>query len=394
MIFIYILVLLISLLFYIQFEGSFSFYLFVFVASYPVIFGFISFYVRSKLNIKFESADVRATKGQKTPVKILISNPTPFPIPNCDITVRYCSEINDQAEKFKIHTPIFPKNTQELTVGVSYCHYGSVSLKITKIKIFDMLRVIRLKKKLPPVSSESRITVFPDHIPLESSINDYSELGLEAYGYSKVKKGDDPSEVFDIHEYNEGDKISRIHWKLSAKQDEMMVKDYSLPIMNGVLIAVDTHCPDGEKLEPDNYDAILDAASALSFHLAENEIMHTVIWNSDSPDGYREEKVSDIDDYMVMIVKLVMKSSGSLNSSVSETLASMSEGEYKYAHIILCTASFSEKDRQLLVDSGYSYRYTVLDASANAGSDHTDGDLTYISITAGSISEKLDELNI
>lgn len=394
MIFIYILILAISLLFYIQFEGSFSFYMFVFVASYPLIFGAISLYVRNKIKISFENSDIRATKGQKTPVKILISNPTPFPVPNCDITVRYCSEINSQSEVFKIHTPVFPKNKQELTVGVSYCHYGSVSLKIVKIKIFDMLKVVRLKKKISQMASEVRLTVFPDHIPIESNINDYSELGLEAYGYSKVKKGDDPSEVFDIHEYNEGDKISRIHWKLSAKQEEMMVKDYSLPIMNGVLIAVDTFCPGDDKLDPECYDAILDAASAVSFHLAENEIMHTVIWNSDSPEGYREDKVADVDDYMVTIDKLVRNSIGSLKGSLPEILAGMSEGEHKFAHIILCTASFTEKDRQLLADSAYSYRYTVLDASPNAVNDHSDGDMSYISITSSTVSEKLEEITI
>lgn len=393
MIFLYVLMLAASLLFYIQFEGPFSFYLFAFVLMYPIVFGIISFYIKKKLRVGFELSEINASKGDKVPVKIIVDNPTIFPVPNCDIAVRYCSEINSMAEIFKIHTPIFPKSKQELTVCVSYTHYGSVSLRITNIKIFDMLRVIKLKVKPKKMILSSMITVYPGHIPIESNISDYSELGLESDGYSKNKKGDDPSEVFDIHEYNEGDKISRIHWKLSAKQDELMVKDYSLPITNGILIALDTAATNSKVIDPDKYDSIIDSAAAISLRLSENEVTHTVIWSSDNSDGFSKEKITDVDDYMVMIVKLI-KNRCSGTVPITSTICDISEGERRFAHIIVCTAAFDSEDRTKLTGSNLSYKYTVLDAAGKGSEDYTDGDLTYMTIDSKTVAEKLDEITL
>lgn len=394
MIFAYLILLAASLLFYIQFEGEFSFYLFCFVAAYPVVFGTISFILKAKLKVSFETSDISAPKGSKIPIKIIIDNRTPFPVPNCDITVRYCSEITSQAETFKIHTPVFPNNSQELTFGLSYSHYGTVSLKITKVKIFDMLRVIKLRVSTRHSLTNATVTVFPDLIPIENSISDYSELGLEADGYSKVKKGDDPSEVFDIREYNEGDKISRIHWKLTAKQDEMMVKDYSLPIMNGILIALDSVLPNGTPSDPDCYDSMIDAASALSFHLAENDVTHSVMWGSNEADGYTCDKVSDIDDYLLTSIKMVKSIVTASSPAIPRILNSQGDGARRFAHIILCTTSFGEAEKTSLTDSGLAYRYTVLDASEKASGDYTDGELSYIPISAGGIPERIEDIII
>ena len=227
MIVLYILLLLASFFFYIQFEGPFSFYLFFFVAAYPVVFSALTFAAKRKLHITFNASDFTAPKGNSVPVSIVIDNKSHIPVPNCEITLRYKAEISDSWKQFKIHSPVFPNNTQVLTVRLSYKHYGSLNVEIKKIRIFDILRIIRMRPNLKSSVTQARLVVFPDHIPIEKEVNNYSELGLESDSYSKVKKGDDPSEIFDIHNYNEGDKISRIHWKLSAKQDDMMVKDYS-----------------------------------------------------------------------------------------------------------------------------------------------------------------------
>ena len=40
--------------------------------------------------------------------------------------------------------------------------------------------------------------------------------------FSKVKSGDDPSEIFDLHPYREGDAVNLIHWKLTEKMDKAL----------------------------------------------------------------------------------------------------------------------------------------------------------------------------
>lgn len=74
----------------------------------------------------------------------------------------------------------------------------------------------------------------------------YNETSADSDRFSTYKKGDDPSEIFDIREYADGDKIQRIHWKLSSKTGDLMVKEGSLPLMKEIHIFIDL-CSDRYK---------------------------------------------------------------------------------------------------------------------------------------------------
>ena len=54
---------------------------------------------------------------------------------------------------------------------------------------------------------------------------------MESFRYSGARPGDDPGETFDIREYQEGDSIRQIHWKLTGKLDKMMIRQRSFPVM-------------------------------------------------------------------------------------------------------------------------------------------------------------------
>lgn len=62
---------------------------------------------------------------------------------------------------------------------------------------------------------------------------------IESEEYDEKRPGDDPSQIFQIREYREGDRMQRIHWKASARTNDLMVKDYSMPIGLGALVLFD-----------------------------------------------------------------------------------------------------------------------------------------------------------
>lgn len=394
MIFVYILLFFTSLIFYIQFEGPFSFYLFCFVASYPFILGGIMLYLKRKIRVSFEHREINAMKGSNVPVNIVIDNPTRLPLPSCDITIKYKTDITDKYETLTIHSPVFPNNTQVLTMKYMYGHYGSLSLEITKIKILDILKLIRFRVRPRGCLLSTRILVYPNLIPLDNTINDYSELGLESDTFSKSKKGDDPSEIFNLHEYIEGDKMSRIHWKLSAKQPEMMVKDYSLPIVNGILIVADFSRLKGGEDDLDKVDAIIDAFSAISFRLAENEITHTLMWSSDSPEGCETAVVSDFDSYITATRRFITDGLKTEKGSVCEAISALSTGVPKYAHTIICAADLSEEDKTALTDSDYAYRYTAVVVSNGNDSGYSEDKFTFVPLLPDSIAESIESIAI
>lgn len=394
MIAVYIILLLVSLIFYIQFEGAFSFYLFCFVAAYPVVFGILTYISKKKIRVGFESAEVTALRGTSVPVNLIIDNDSMLPVPNCEITLRYRTNLGDELETVKIHTPVFPKNTQQLTVRVSYKHYGTLGIELEKVRIFDILKIVRRRIDLKKAAASTSICIFPDHIPIDNKINDYSDSGLENDTYSKTKKGDDPSEIFDIHEYNEGDKISRIHWKLSAKQDEIMVKEYSLPSTNAVLLALDFSGIVNDVSALDKLDTLIDAVTALSLHLTENESAHSILWCSDDPNGYTLMQIADFDSYTEAIRVLVNSGLRYSAKTPAAVIAELTAGSPRYAHLIYCTNGFSDRTKEMLLESGYAFRYTILDTAADTSEGYTDGSLSYIPLPMNEAALGLENIAI
>lgn len=96
-----------------------------------------------------------------------------------------------------------------------------------------------IKKKSDINSIFCRVAILPD--ARVNTIENEFQSGIEdeSLEYSKRVSGDDPSEIFDIREYREGDRIRRIHRWLSEKHDTIIIKDFGEPIVSKVLILVD-----------------------------------------------------------------------------------------------------------------------------------------------------------
>lgn len=73
--------------------------------------------------------------------------------------------------------------------------------------------------------TEQIVTVVPRHIPLQLLDSRVLSGRQEGEQFDYRKKGNDRSEVFDIREYQPGDDVRSIHWKLSGKMDQILVKE-------------------------------------------------------------------------------------------------------------------------------------------------------------------------
>ncbi len=150
-----------------------------------------------------------------------------------------------------------------------------------------------------PIMTESdsaTITVMPKlyEIPLILTPNAMIFNG-DSDEYHSEKSGDDPSEIFNVREYRDGDKIRSIHWKQSAKADTLMVKEMSLPLGSSVGLIINS---------TGNLDLILDYIACLSFTLINQGCIHTVIWFDSKRNVIRKETLSDLDGLNALFVSL------------------------------------------------------------------------------------------
>lgn len=396
MIVIYIILFIASLLFYILYRGVFSFYLFGFMLILPIALNIILSYCRKRVKVSFIDSSSTAGKKEKIPVTIKVESNAVIPIANCIITVSYSNRMINKTERFTVNTPVFQKNAQYLTLNITSEHYGMIDLKITSVKIVDILRLFKRRISLKGSLSESTVLIAPDFFQLSNDIADYGDMGLESESFSKIKKGDDPSEIFDIHEYHDGDKISRIHWKLSAKQDKTMVKDFSLPITNSITIAVNlSMSSDANEDSMTLFDSLIETVSSISMYLTENECPHKVIWFAKEKSDNEISSISDTESCREMINKLLSAPPAGKNNEVLNILNAEHYGKARSGHMIYCTDDYEESVYNKLMDTGAALRYTVLSIQKDPESlttSYEDGSFTVIPVVAGSIAECIGDL--
>ena len=87
--------------------------------------------------------------------------------------------------------------------------------------------------------------------------------------------GNDPSETLKVREYREGDRMNRIHWKLSARTDELLVAELSMPIGCNVVFFLDARAGAMGKQAGRAY---WEAVHTISQGLLEEECCHFLVW--------------------------------------------------------------------------------------------------------------------
>lgn len=193
-----------------------------------------------------------------------------------------------------------------LVLGAQYC--GNILITCEQVRLFDFLHLTSIRKR-PKRDAGVTVSVLPtivetdlEQLPLAVKEDIFS---LENDLFSKVKPGDDPSEIFDIREYRDGDRIHRIHWKLSSKRNQWMVKDFSLPMSYQIAVLLDLFLEDETKSVCEFMDELLGRALSVSHTLLLKGIAHDFVW-VDGRDGQLYEiPLAKEDDFYEMLEKLL-----------------------------------------------------------------------------------------
>lgn len=153
---------------------------------------------------------------------------------------------------------------------------GRVRAKIQKIKVFDLFGFFLL----PVLCSEKKkALVLPEIFPMDITVTKSGAAEPECDTFSPYKAGNDPAETFGIRDYEPGDPLRSIHWKLTGKYDRLMIREAGLPVNESVLILFERICPSSSPFASPAVRAALGEISiSLSQRLVEMNIAHTIGW--------------------------------------------------------------------------------------------------------------------
>lgn len=136
---------------------------------------------------------------------------------------------------------------------------GEYILGVEQAEIYDLLRLFRFRMNKTPMV---RVIVTPRRILLDET----SALCTDDYDSSITKISFMESGSFaSVRQYADGDLMKHVHWKLSAKHNELLVKQSEQNLGSSALIVTDLHAVfDDRDKNMQSADAAVEAALALT----------------------------------------------------------------------------------------------------------------------------------
>ena len=259
----YLIIMIISVFFYILFIGDISFYIMVFAFAFPA--AMIAVLITGRICVTIEADDVksRAVRGEEFGAVFKIKNRCIFPFPRSVMTVCCTNRLSGEVNRFNVSLPVHYLSEQKLMVTVACDNCGILDIKAESLRIYDYIKLFSWR--IRPLSS-AHITVTPNIFEYDG-FEERMKAADESDVFSKTKSGDDPSEIFELKDYAEGDRLNRIHWNLSSVRNTLITKHYSQGVSSPAAVVPDIDLKKDIKSINAAFDIFFSIACAyLSLH--------------------------------------------------------------------------------------------------------------------------------
>ena len=243
----------------------------VFIAA-PILSWVTVFFCCKKLSICWTAPGVTQKKKPFT-LGIRLESKTGLPMGKTVAYLRLTNTATGELQRKRISF----RGSGEYTLESAFC--GCIECKAESLWCYDLFGVLPVKLSC---KQKKRILVMPDTFPVEVS-SVLTQSRLEASEYAPDQKGYDRSETFQLREYAPGDSLQQIHWKLSSKLGDLMVRDGSLPVDRELMVFLDQTDPERT---PQQTDALLEAVVSVCQALTEAGLPFTLAWNKDTVISY------------------------------------------------------------------------------------------------------------
>lgn len=305
----FLILIVICAFFYILYIWNFSLILLIIFVTLPVVMFVTTLITKHLIKAEFAVQNQTTPKNTSFPVQLCITNKSIFPIGKAEAHIEYYNIFNNQINEFELLFPVQAQNTQRITFQLSSRYCGILKIRSAYIDIYDPLRIFRFRtgKKI-----QTEIAVMPEIHEVNGAVSYANRESEESSVFSENTAGDDPSEIFDLRDYINGDKLNRIHWKLSSKKDELIVKEYSMPVDVPCMLFLNLKCYEDSEYTLPVFDTLVETLISVSQFLIENERIHTVVYYNAAIRDFSEINITSPEMLASVVRSLILSVSDNL----------------------------------------------------------------------------------
>ncbi len=261
----------------------------------PLAYGYLltlRIFLKTSLEIPISVSEC----GKTAEIIVKVKNKSFLPVSKLVFYLSYENLLTGEKGRIKLKGVSDAWQTGAVCAKAFVNHCGKYKVCLKKIRIYELSGIFYLSCK---GGGSSDFYVMPRLFDTAVTVSEPSRHFMgESDIYGDTPGGKDASEILQIREFRDGDKMQSIHWKMSAKVDELMVRENRQPIGCPVVLFLDF--PEKRK----QMDAFLTAAAAISFALLDQKCAHYVTWYSGREKDVLRFRVDDEETFYLFLMTL------------------------------------------------------------------------------------------
>ena len=259
--------------------------------------------LRAFIRVNFQVQQCITQKYSPVKMDACILSRSIFPASMAEVCLMLPDDVGDKCVPHRFVMSLLPFSSVRIEKAVEFAFCGEYTVGVTELYVYDFFRAVKLRI---PCDQKQNITVLPRIFDMPVRLSAYAS----ACGVLTEQSGE--NEVSGVRNYQNGDALKHIHWKLTSKSEETLVKEY---VGNGggtACILCDLSSPSGdEKNALSDFSGIADRVcldlvieAALSAVKRELDICGEAIlaWVDDgTPEILRINSADDLDRAVLRI---------------------------------------------------------------------------------------------
>lgn len=250
--------------------------------------------------------DRMAYRGEPFQVQAELTNLSRLPIPQ--LMMRASVRVFPEREALLMRGKLMlgGRETGHLCFQMDSAHCACLEIGANQLVITDYLGLVQRKCRVDE-TERHLLFVLPECLKNGVSLPEGQSFSVSEDG-DEEKRGHTSIDVAEIRQYQAGDPIKLVHWKLSARLDELMVREMSDPAAPVIRVFLNLQEKDAKtdtRKDKAAWDRFMETVAAVSTMLLEREKKHVVIWPDTQHDQMVSKTVSDEESQQLMFCELL-----------------------------------------------------------------------------------------
>lgn len=272
-----------ALLFYLCYRRYLSWYLLVLALALPLFSLALSLPAMLSLRVWLSPSREQVPRGEEAQLLLEAAVPLKLPVARLRLKLAVVNQLTGAKLSGRHAFPVREVGAS-LSRTLPTDHCGQLVCQASGLWVCDLLGLF----SLPLAAPVSRpVLIMPRVLPREEILSLLPQGLFSQPPSYRPKPGGGPSEDYEVRPYRPGDPMRAVHWKLTSKLDELVVREPLEPLREEILVLFD------RSGTPEELDLSFDRLYSVCLALLERGLEHQVFWRDASPAGLCSARILD-----------------------------------------------------------------------------------------------------